>query len=120
MKILIDMNLSPDWVQEFALHKIEAIHWSAVGKYDAADILIMDWARQNDHIVFTHDLDFGTALALTKASKPSVIQVRTQNVTIINLGKMVISTLQEHADLLNKGALIVIDDDKKRVRILPV
>jgi len=24
----------------------------------------MEWARMNDHIVFTHDLDFGTALAL--------------------------------------------------------
>jgi len=78
MKILIDMNLSPEWVREFKFHDIEAVHWSAVGKFDAPDNIIMDWARKYDHIVFTHDLDFGTALALTKAEKPSVMQVRTQ------------------------------------------
>ena len=57
MKILIDMNLSPEWVQEFKLHNIEAVHWSSVGKFDAPDNLIMNWARQNNYIVFTHDLD---------------------------------------------------------------
>jgi predicted nuclease of predicted toxin-antitoxin system len=46
MKILIDMNLSPEWVQEFKLHKIEAVHWSAVGKFDAPDTLLIDWARK--------------------------------------------------------------------------
>lgn len=41
----------------------------------------MAWARANDYIVFTHDLDFGAMLALTNAESPSVIQVRTQDVT---------------------------------------
>ena len=76
--ILIDMNLSPEWVEEFRLHNIEAVHWSDAGMFDAPDSIIMDWARKHSYIVFTHDLDFGTALALTKAEKPSVIQVRTQ------------------------------------------
>lgn len=37
MKILIDMNLSPTWVQEFKAHGIDAVHWSAVGIHDAPD-----------------------------------------------------------------------------------
>jgi len=120
MKILIDMNLSPEWVQEFKVYKIEAVHWSAVGKFDAPDTSLMDWARENEHIIFTHDLDFGTALALTKAEKPSVIQVRTQNVTVPHLSKMVISAIETYTELLVKGALIVLDEDKKRIRILPL
>ncbi len=56
----------------------------------------MDWARKNDHIVFTHDLDFGTALALTRAEKPSVIQVRTQNVAVTHLSKMIIPILRDY------------------------
>jgi predicted nuclease of predicted toxin-antitoxin system len=68
----------------------------------------------------THDLDFGTALALTKAEKPSVIQVRTQNVTISHLSEMVLQTIKIYANLLENGALLVIDEDKKRVRILPI
>ncbi|MFI5137575.1 MAG: DUF5615 family PIN-like protein [Sphingobacteriales bacterium] len=120
MKILIDMNLSPEWVPEFKLHNIESAHWSTVGKFDAPDNIIMDWARKNEYIVFTHDLDFGTALALTKAEKPSVIQVRTQNVTVPFLSNMIISTLISYADLLENGALLIIDENKKRIRILPL
>jgi predicted nuclease of predicted toxin-antitoxin system len=100
MRILIDMNLSPDWVNEFKHHNIEAIHWSDAGDIGAPDLIIMDWARENEYIVFTHDLDFGTALALTKAEKPSVIRVRTQNVTVTHLSKMVISSLETYADSL--------------------
>ena len=33
MKILIDMNLSPEWVQEFKLHEIKAAHWSEIVNY---------------------------------------------------------------------------------------
>ena len=120
MNLLIDMNLSPAWVEEFKRHGFESAHWSAIGKPDAPDNIIMDWARTNDYVVFTHDLDFGTALALTKAEKPSVIQVRTQNVTIAHLSKMVISSIDTYAYLLKKGALIVLDEDKKRIRILPL
>ena len=120
MKILIDMNLSPEWVDEFSQHGIEAVHWASVGKYDAPDALLMEWARANDYIIFTHDLDFGTTLALTNAEKPSVIQVRTQDVTVGHLKNMVIKTLFEHSALLNKGALLILDEYKKRVRILPL
>ena len=73
MKILIDMNLSPDWVGVFVKHEITAIHWSSVGDPRAEDSELMDWARANNHILFTHDLDFGTMLALTGAESPSVI-----------------------------------------------
>jgi predicted nuclease of predicted toxin-antitoxin system len=118
MKILIDMNLSPEWVQEFKKYK--GCTLVGVGKFDAADIVLMDWARKNEYVIFTHDLDFGTALALTKAEKPSVIQVRTQNVTIPHLHKMVMPILKAYDHLLEKGALIVLDEDKERVRILPL
>ena len=114
------MNLSPEWVQEFKLYDIEAVHWSTVGAFDAPDELLIDWARNNDHIIFTHDLDFGTALALTKAEKPSIIQVRTQNVTVTHLNTMVISTIKTYNKLLIKGALVVLDEDKSRIRILPL
>jgi len=120
MKILIDMNLSPDWVREFKRLNFEAVHWSMIGKPDAADAVLMNWARENNYIVFTHDLDFGTALALTKAEKPSVIQVRTQNVTVSHLSKMVTTTIEKYADLLNAGALLILDENKQRIRILPL
>ncbi|MDJ0673802.1 MAG: DUF5615 family PIN-like protein [Calothrix sp. MO_167.B42] len=41
MKILIDMNLSPDWVGVFERYNIEAIHWSTIGEPSAKDTVIM-------------------------------------------------------------------------------
>jgi predicted nuclease of predicted toxin-antitoxin system len=63
IQILIDMNLSPDWVNELSKHGWASVHWSTIGDSKATDHEIMAWARTNTHVVFTHDLDFGTMLA---------------------------------------------------------
>jgi predicted nuclease of predicted toxin-antitoxin system len=120
MKILIDMNLSPDWVTVLTNHGITAVHWSTVGDPRAEDALIMDWARENGYVVFTHDLDFGAALALTQAGGPSVIQVRTQDVTPHHLEPAVINVLENNNSQLEAGCLIVLDEARSRVRILPL
>jgi predicted nuclease of predicted toxin-antitoxin system len=120
MKILIDMNLSPDWVDVFIGNGFEAEHWSTVGDPRAGDSVLMDWARANGYIVFTHDLDFGTLLALTQAESPSVIQVRTQDVTPAHLSSMLLTALRNYESQLTSGALIILDEGKSRVRILPL
>ncbi len=120
MKILIDMNLSPDWVAAFVAENIKSVHWSRVGDPRAEDTEIMEYARANDYIVFTHDLDFGTILALTQAENPSVVQVRAQNILPSHLANTVVSVLRENEALLKQGALIVVDEGRARVRILPL
>jgi predicted nuclease of predicted toxin-antitoxin system len=119
-KILIDMNLSPRWVEFLEKHTLVAAHWSTIGDHKAKDETIMRWAKEHQYIVFTNDLDFGTLLALTRAGFPSVIQMRTQNVLPEYWGKEIVSTINEYASQLEKGALIVLDDTKSRVRILPL
>ncbi len=80
----------------------------------------MDWARQHDCVVFTHDLDFGAVLAVTRAAGPSVIQVRTQDVMPKHLGPLLASILSQHESVLEKGALLIVDESKARVRLLPL
>jgi predicted nuclease of predicted toxin-antitoxin system len=67
MKILLDMNLSPTWVGFLKQAGFEAVHWVSLGSPTASDVEIMEWARLNDHIVFTHDMDFSALLAMTGA-----------------------------------------------------
>lgn len=119
MKIVIDMNLSPDWAKVLTDAGWESVHWSTVGDLRATDEVIMSWARDNGFIVFTHDLDFGVLLALTKADSPSVVQVRTQDVFPEVLGNRLIKVLQEHQSVLETGALLTVDEAKSRVRLLP-
>ena len=80
----------------------------------------MDWTRANDYVVFTHDLDFGTILAVTRAEGPSVLQVRAQNVLPEHLGEVVIAALRQFAQQLEAGALITVDEGTSRARILPI
>ncbi len=120
MKILIDMNLSPEWVTVLERHGYEALHWIEVGDPRAPDSTIMDWAKTNGYIVFTHDLDFGDLLAATRAKGPSVIQVRTQDVTPEYLEPLIVSALKQYQVSLEEGALIVVNKKKMRARILPI
>lgn len=120
MKILVDMNLSPDWVTVLINHGITAVHWSTVGDPRAEDSIIMKWARAHGYVVFTHDLDFGAVLALTQASGPSVIQVRAQDVSPEHLEATVIDVLDTNESALETGCLIVLDETRSRVRILPL
>jgi len=80
----------------------------------------MQWARTNDYVVFTHDLDFGAILALTQVESPSVVLVRTQDVLPSHLANTVITVLRENESWLKQGALIVVDEGRARVRILPL
>ena len=120
IQLVIDMNLSPDWVDLLSKHAWRCTHWSTNGDPRATDSEIMGWARKNDHVVFTHDLDFGTMLAVTHASGPSVIQVRGQNVLPDHMGSIVLAALKQHERDLAAGALVVVDESKSRVRVLPL
>ena len=100
MKILIDMNLSPDWTTVLTAENVEAVHWSSVGKPNAPDEEIMQYARENNFAVFTHDLDFGAMLALTQATSPSVLQVRAQDILPASIGKIVIAILQKYKKVI--------------------
>jgi predicted nuclease of predicted toxin-antitoxin system len=79
VQLVVDMNLSVDWVAELTSHGWVAVHWSTVGDPTAEDSEIMAWAEANGYVVFTHDLDFGRMLALTHAGGPSVFQVRNES-----------------------------------------
>jgi predicted nuclease of predicted toxin-antitoxin system len=120
MKLLVDMNLSPDWVERLKSAGWEAVHWSNLGNPRADDSEIMAWAKRNAWVVFTHDLDFGSLLALTQAEGPSVIQVRTQDVTPAAIGEIVVNALRQFEPELEKGALIVLDESRARARVLPL
>jgi predicted nuclease of predicted toxin-antitoxin system len=120
VKILVDMNLSPRWVQFLQAAGIEAIHWSAVGKANAPDSGIMAYASQSGYVVLTQDLDFSAILASTADRKPSVVQIRSAEVSPEAIGQRVISALIQVGGELEAGALLTIDPNRSRFRLLPL
>jgi predicted nuclease of predicted toxin-antitoxin system len=120
MKLLVDMNLSPRWVRILADAGIEAAHWSSLGAKNAPDAEIMAYARVNGYVVLTHDLDFSAILAATHGEKPSVVQIRADDVSPDAIGKQVIVALLQMASELEAGALLTVDPNRTRLRVLPL
>ncbi len=120
LRLLVDMNLSTEWIPTLHGAGHEAIHWSEVGDPRALDSALMAWAIEHQCAVLTHDLDFGAALALSGSSGPSVIQIRCLNVLPVRIGPMVIDLLSRYGEIIKRGALIVADERRHRVRVLPL
>lgn len=120
MKLLVDMNLSPAWVSALRAAGWEAVHWRTLGDPRATDAAILQFAREQGWVVFTHDLDFGALLAHTQSGQPSVFQVRARDLTPDHLGPLVFKTLRQFAAQLEAGALVTIEEARQRVRLLPL
>ncbi len=120
MKVLVDMNLSPRWVDHLAAAGIESAHWSTLGASTAPDAEIMAFAVANDFVVFSHDLDFGAILAMRGGDKPSVVQVRADDLSPERIGGRVVAALRQATAELEQGALLVVDVHRARLRLLPL
>ena len=114
------MKNSPKWCDPFSSAGIESVHWSTVGGPDAPDRELLVWAREHGYIVFTHDLDFGAILANTGSESPTVIQIRIQDIHPRTVGPFVLESIHKSAEELGSGALISIDRERTRARILPI
>jgi predicted nuclease of predicted toxin-antitoxin system len=120
VKVVVDMNLSPSWIDRLSEHGFDAVHWSAIGAATARDDEILAWARTNGFLVLTHDLDFTAILAATADQAPSVVQLRMQDLLSESALEAVTSALRAHSEDIAKGALLSIDESGARVRILPL
>lgn len=120
MKLLLDMNLTPRWVPYLETAGFDALHWSKVGRADAPDEEIMAYAAKRDFVVLTHDLDFSAILAATRGKKPSVVQIRAQNISPESIGSQIVAALRHTGAELEAGALLTIDPDRTRIRLLPL
>jgi predicted nuclease of predicted toxin-antitoxin system len=120
VKLLVDLNLSPRWVERLAGQGFEAVHWSAVGQATAPDTDILAWAHEHGFVVITNDLDFSSILAASAGATPSVVQIRTHDLLADRTIDIVADALRAHRESIERGALLSIDDGGARVRMLPL
>jgi predicted nuclease of predicted toxin-antitoxin system len=120
VRLLVDMNLSPSWVERLARHGFEAVHWSTIGAVTAPDVEILTWANEHGFVVITNDLDFSAILAASARATPSVVQIRTQDLLSDEVVSTVVQALEAHGEHIERGALLSIDEAATRVRVLPL
>lgn len=120
MKFLLDENISPSLVELLKTIGHEARHVNDIGYNNTPDFIISDFAADSGEIIITHDTDFGTILALTGSERPSVVLFRWQKISANSIFQFFQENLSQIADHLSVGALIVVDEQKIRIRILPL
>lgn len=95
-------------------------HWAMIGAKNAPDREIMAYAAERGYVVLTHDLDFSAILAATHGEKPSVVQIRADDVSPDVIGMRVVIALRQMASELEEGALLTVDPNRTRLRVLPL
>ena len=119
MKFLLDQNVSPALVGLLADADHLAEHVRDLGMREAPDDVVLAAARDADAVLISSDTDFGELLARSNANEPSVILLRRQEGRRANeIASLIVANLQAVADDLASGAIVVLDDDRVRIRSL--
>jgi predicted nuclease of predicted toxin-antitoxin system len=121
MKFLVDNALSPVMAEGLRRAGHDAIHVRDYRLQESEDEVIFDRAAREERIIVSADTDFGTLLALCREKTPSVILLRRMvprrpesQVSFL------LSNLNEIAESLERGAVVVIEETRLRVRPLPI
>lgn len=120
MKLLLDQNIPRGWLTELRAAGHEVYLWSDIGPRGADDDTICRWAFGNACVVLTFDLDFGTILQATGAVGPSVLILRARDGRVERSGSQLLAVLDKFRLHLELGALVILDHDRQRVRLLPL
>ncbi len=121
MKFLVDNNLSPLLAKGLNTNGHDAIHLRDLGLQAATDEVVLARAALEGRVLISADTDFGSLLARSGSASPSVLLIRrlagrraAEQLAIIE------ANLDQTADDLNAGAIVVLSDEWVRIRRLPL
>ena len=121
MRFLVDNALSPTVADRLRTAGHEVVHVRDRGLAAVPDEAVLALAAAEERVLLSADTDFGTLLARSGAVVPSVILFRRASGRRPEIqASLVLANLLAIEDALAAGSIVVIDEDRIRVRSLPV
>ena len=121
MKFLIDNNLSPLLAEGLKAAGHDAVHLRDLGMQAAQDSAVLQRAQDDERVLVSADTDFGGLLARSRATGPSVLLIRRlAGRRAAEQSAIILANLDQIAEDLAAGAVVVIGDDWIRIRRLPM
>ena len=119
-QFLADMNISPLTVQELKERGWDVVRVSDVLHANAKDEDILSFARRNNRVLITQDLDFSALLAIGGYAGPSVISLRLEDPQPLSVARRLIDVVSELGGQLTEGIIVSVDESCARYRNLPI
>lgn len=120
MKLLADQHLSPRTVEFLRGLGHDAIRVVDRLPGDASDAEILALAGREGRVVLTQDLDFTGLVALQDPAGPSLVILRLGSPGVERVNQVLASILPAVEDALRRGAIVSVDDQRVRIRPLPM
>jgi predicted nuclease of predicted toxin-antitoxin system len=120
LRLLADLNLSPQTVEELRRDGWDILRVNERLSLRTPDLEILSWARENDRVVITQDLDFSTLIVVQGWSRPSVVILRLSQTDPATVTARLREVLPGCVADLQAGCAMTIADESVRVRRLPI
>jgi predicted nuclease of predicted toxin-antitoxin system len=120
MRFLADMGISPITVAFLRSLGHVAVHLHDESLDRLPDSAILEKARREGRVLLTHDLGFGELIAAGGSEAPSVISFRLRDMRPANVNRHLREILAHHLDALERGAILSVNENRIRVRRLPI
>jgi predicted nuclease of predicted toxin-antitoxin system len=121
LRLLVDNALSPAVARKLAGVGHDVLHVRDLGMQAATDEEIFDLTVREGRVIVSADTDFGTILALRRTAEPSVVLFRRSSGRRPDAqAKLLLEQLPRIADSLERGSVVVIEEDRLRIRGLPI
>jgi predicted nuclease of predicted toxin-antitoxin system len=119
VKFLVDECLTPRVAERLVAAGHDAVHVGEVGLLGSPDADVMAEATASGRVVVSADTDFGELLAKGRHALPSVILLRRHHGPD-GQASAIVRALKDVEEFLLAGAVVVITEDRLRIRSLPI